>query len=365
MSSIFGKNIKISLFGESHGQAIGVVIDGLKAGLKLNFDEIDKDLSYRSSNLNLFTERREPDKYEIISGYFNGFTTGTPLTFLIKNEDIKSSNYEKNKDNLRPSHADYTAYKKYYGFQDYRGGGHFSGRLTAPLVIAGSICKQILNKKQILIASHIKQIYNLKDDDFDYNKIEEQINILNKKSFATLSKNVEEKMKTEIQNTKNSSDSIGGMIETVIIGNIIGIGDPFFDSVESVLSSLIFSIPGIKGVEFGLGFDFANKKGSEVNDEFYCDNKQIKTKTNNNGGINGGIANGMPIVIKSVVKPTPSIAKVQKTVNYQTMQEVDLKLEGRFDSCIVPRARIVVDSVVAIGILDLLVTKYGYEWMEM
>lgn len=362
MSSTTGKNIKLTLFGESHGDMIGITIDGLKPGIELDMDYINNEIEKRKAYGAISTPRHESDQIEIVSGYFNGYTTGTPLTIIVRNENKKSSDYKPNI--LRPSHADYTAFLKYNGYQDYRGGGHFSGRVTVGIVAVGAICKQILEKKGILIGSHIKQIHNIVDVDFSVNKSElaNQIQRVNKMHFATLSLSVQEEMIKVIENAKEKNDSVGGIIETSILNIEGGIGEPFFDSIESVLSSLIFSIPAVKGVEFGKGFEFASMYGSEANDEFiYQDG--IKTTSNNNGGINGGISNGMPIILKTVIKPTPSISKEQNTVDLLKNQNTTLKLKGRHDPCIVHRARVVIDSMVAIGILDLYIQRFGYEWM--
>lgn len=362
MFSSFGEHLKISLFGESHGSAIGVVLDGLKPGILLDLENIHRELEKRRPVDTLSTARREQDFFQIVSGYWNGYTTGTPLCIMIPNEDTKSSDYDPFL--LRPSHADYTAYLKYQGFQDYRGGGHFSGRITAALVCAGAICKQILENKGIKIATHIKQIHQVMDDDFSIqiDELEQQIQELNCSSFAVLSKDSLKEMQEEIKKAKNMQDSVGGVLETIVLHLEGGIGEPFFSSIESVLSSLLFSIPAVKGVEFGLGFQFANLYGSEANDSFmYQDG--IKTKTNHNGGINGGISNGMPILFKTVIKPTPTIGKLQETIDMKTNQEITMKGKGRHDPCIVHRARVVVDSVTAIGLVELLCSRYGYMWM--
>lgn len=362
MASITGKNIKISLFGESHGDLIGITIDGLKSGIALNIDYIYDQLNKRKSIANISTPRKEKDEFEIVSGYFNGYTTGTPLTILIKNENTKSTDYKPNL--LRPSHADYSAFLKYDGYQDYRGGGHFSGRMTVGLVIAGAICKQILENKGIYIGSHIKQIHNIVDVDFSVNKkvLNEQIITMNQSNFAVITNSIKEEMIKCIETAKENQDSVGGIIETAVVNVEGGIGEPFFDSIESVLSSLIFSIPGVKGIEFGRGFEIASLYGSEANDQF-CYQDGIQTTSNNNGGINGGISNGMPIIIKTCLKPTPSIGKEQNTVDLLKNQNITMKIKGRHDPCIVHRARVVIDSMVAIGILDLYVQRFGYQWM--
>lgn len=362
MSSIYNSNLKISLFGESHGPLIGVTIDGLKAGIKLDIQYINNELQKRKSISSISTPRIEKDEIEIVSGYFNGYTTGTPLTILIKNENTKSKDYQPNL--LRPSHADYAAYLKYHGYQDYRGGGHFSGRLTAPIVIAGSICKQILENKGILIGSHLKQVYSIEDYDFsnDCQTLKNQILKVNNQDLAVINDEIKEDIINVIEKAKKDQDSVGGIIESAVYNIDGGIGEPFFDSIESVLSHLIFSIPAVKGIEFGKGFELANLLGSIANDELEINDK-IQTKTNNNGGINGGISNGMPIIIKTAIKPTPSISKKQNTVDINSKENTTLEIKGRHDPCIVHRARVVVDSMIAIGILDLYLKRYGYEWI--
>lgn len=365
MSSMWGKNIKISLFGESHGEAIGVVIDGLPAGLELDFDFIKREMSRRAPGRSrVSTPRKETDEIKILSGFFNGRTTGTPLCSIILNENKNSRDYDKIKNILRPGHADYTGFIKYRGFNDYRGGGHFSGRLTAPLVFVGAIAKTVLKKKGIIIGSHIKSIKDIEDSSFDYCNIDkETVEALYNKEFAVLNDDVAQKMKDAILEAKEKGDSLGGIIEAAIINIEAGVGSPFFDSVESKLSQLLFSIPAVKGVEFGEGFNITKMTGSEANDEFIIEKGKIKTKKNNNGGILGGITNGMPIVFRVAIKPTPSILKEQDTVDIGLMQNVKLKVEGRHDACIVPRAVPVVEAVAAIGILDLLIEKDGYLWM--
>lgn len=356
LSGMWGNNIKISIFGESHGSAIGINIDSLPSGFALDMNEIMREMKRRAPGKNnLSTLRKEDDEPEILSGYFEGRTTGTPLCAIIKNNDNKSKDYSKIKNTIRPGHGDYPGFVKYNGFNDYRGGGHFSGRITAPLVFAGSICKQILRKEKIEIVAHIQSIGEIKDKSFlDCDLDKELINSLKYEEFPLLNKNLEDKMKDEILNAKKEGDSVGGVIECMILGVKAGIGSPFFDSVESTLAHLMFSVPAVKGIEFGRGFDITKIKGSKANDEYYLDGKKIKTKTNNNGGISGGITNGMPIIFRVAIKPTPSIYKEQGTVDIRTMEETTLKIEGRHDPCIVQRALPVIEGVSAIGILDLI-----------
>jgi len=354
VSGTWGSRIKYSIFGESHGNSIGIVIDGLPSGFTLDIDEIRFEMGRRKPGKNnLSTARKEDDEIEIVSGYFDSKTTGTPLCMIIKNKDQKQRDYEKKKHLLRPSHADYTGFIKYSGHNDYRGGGHFSGRLTAPLVFAGAIAKQILKSKDIHIGSRIYGIGDIRDIEIDTSNINsEMIKTLKEKELPIIGNKKEIEMRKVILNMKHEGDSIGGIIECYGINIPIGLGSPFFDSMESKLSSLLFSIPGVKGVEFGAGFDIASMKGSEANDEYYVEDKNIKTYTNNNGGIIGGITNGMPLVFRVAFKPTPSILKSQRTVDISSMKNTELKIEGRHDPCIVPRAVPVVEAVMAMVILD-------------
>ena len=365
MKNNFGTNISMTIFGESHGPCIGITLDGLPAGFKINLERIKEDMEKRKAKGSISTQRHEDDEVEIVSGFFNGYTTGTALTILIQNKNTQSKDYSDIQYRLRPGHADFSAYEKYHGFQDYRGGGHFSGRLTAPIVAAGSICRQILETKNILIGSHIEQLYALHDAPFSNNidELKKQIQTLNKKEFASLDEQVAQNMEQAILEAKNEQDSIGGILESAIINLPAGIGEPFFDSIESILAHLLFSIPAVKGVSFGAGFQMAAKKGSEANDAFIM-NDTIQTKTNNNGGINGGISNGMPIIIHTCIKPTPSIYKTQETVDYKTKESQTLNIKGRHDPCILHRARIVVDSMIAFGILDLLMSNNANNILE-
>ena len=355
MSGMWGNNIRISIFGESHGNAIGINIDGLPSGFEIDLDKIMVEMSRRAPGKSpLSTPRKEGDVPEILSGYFNGKTTGTPLCAIIRNSNTKSKDYSKLKDVMRPGHADYTGAIRYDGFNDYRGGGHFSGRITAPLVFAGAICKQILESKGIVIAAHINSIGNVKDRSFLESDINnELLNSFKGKELPLINSNLESEMREEVMKARSDRDSIGGTIECAILGVNPGVGNPFFDSVESTLAHLMFSVPAVKGIEFGRGFDISKMRGSEANDEYYLDGENIKTRTNNNGGILGGITNGMPIVFNVAIKPTASIFKEQKTVNIETMEETTLSIEGRHDPCIVQRALPVIEAVAAIGILEL------------
>ncbi len=361
MSGVWGNNLKLSIFGESHGEGIGIVINGLPAGVEIDFELIDKEMKRRAPGRNkISSQRKETDSFEIISGYFNNKTTGTPLCAIISNKDKRTQDYDKIKSCLRPGHADYTGYVKYKGFNDYRGGGHFSGRLTAPLVFAGAIAKQILMKSNIIIVSHILSIGHVQDEYFDLVGVNSDIlNQTGERALPTINVNRGKEMIEIIDKVRLEGDSIGGIIETAIINLQAGIGEPFFDSVESKLSHLLFSIPGVKGVEFGRGFEIARLKGSQANDEYYIEDGNIKAYTNNNGGILGGIANGMPVIFRAAIKPTPSISLKQKTVDIEHMENTEIEIDGRHDPCIVPRAVPVVEAVAALAILDLLMEHGG------
>ena len=366
MSATWGDNIKISIFGESHGKAIGIIIDGLAGGIELDIDAIAEEMRRRAPGTSdITTPRCEKDEFEIVSGFFNGYTTGTPLTCLIYNKNQHSKDYESIRYVMRPGHADFTGFIKYNGFSDYRGGGHFSGRITAPLVFAGAIAKQILAKKNIQIASHISSIAGIKDRDFnskDYNitKFEQ----LRNKRLPVLTEGTEELFIQEILQAKENNNSVGGIVETVVSNIKAGIGCPFFDSVESKLAHLLFSIPAVKGVEFGAGFNISSMNGKDANDEIYYEDGVVKTYTNNNGGIVGGITNGMPVTFKVAFKPTPSIGMKQRTIDIKSMQNTEAETKGRHDPCIIPRAIPVVESVTAIAMLDLIIESEGLEWMN-
>jgi chorismate synthase len=361
--STFGRVIHISLFGESHGEAVGVVISNLPSGLSLDKSLISNALFKRRPKSKLSTSRQEKDEYKIISGYFNNKTTGTPLTIIIPNEDTRSKDYTP--EVLRPSHADYTGRTKYENYNDYRGSGHFSGRLTAPLVILGAICEQILKNKGITIASHISSIKNLSDVPFnEQNTTYDNLKTLNLSDFPVINTKIADKFKQLITEAKENNDSVGGTIETAVLGLNPGYGEPFFDSVESILSHLIFSIPGVKGIEFGKGFAISELYGSEANDQFFIENGNVKTKTNNSGGIQGGISNGMPIIFKTAIKPTSSIGKRQTTVNIETLEEVTIELKGRHDPAIVHRAVHVVTAMANYALLEIIVRSEGTKWMK-
>ena len=351
MTATLGEKIKLTIFGESHGPGIGCVIDGLPPGFAIDLDAVKKEMQRRAPGKSpLATARNEKDAFIIESGFFEGRTTGTPLCVLIPNSDQHSGDYSKLKNVMRPGHADYSGKVKYNGFNDYRGGGHFSGRLTAPLVFMGAAAKQILAQRGIYVGAHIAAVAGVKDTPFNPLGVSaDTFSELAQKSFPVLDDAAGNEMQQLILSAKQSCDSVGGVIECMAINLPAGIGAPFFDSLESRLAHALFSVPAVKGIEFGKGLP-----GSEANDQMYYDNGVVKTYTNNNGGITGGITNGMPVLFKAAVKPTPSIAKVQKTVDLSAESNTELVITGRHDPCIVQRAVPVIESVAAWVILDML-----------
>ncbi|MGN1051281.1 MAG: chorismate synthase [Acutalibacteraceae bacterium] len=351
MSSTLGDKIKISVFGESHGKAIGVVIDGLPSGKKIDMEKVYCEMKRRApGNDKTSTPRKEADSPVILSGILNGTTTGAPLAIIIRNTNTKSGDYQNILSVPRPGHSDYPAFVKYNGYNDISGGGHFSGRLTAPITFAGAICKQFLEDKGIFITSHIKSIGNIEDMPFNPVNIEKDIDL----GFPLLDKSKEEPMRKAIADTAFERDSLGGTVECAVEGMPAGFGGPLFGGIEGKLSYALFGIPAVKGVEFGKGFELSKMKGSESNDSYYFDGESIKTHSNNCGGISGGISNGMPIVFTVALKPTPSIAKEQQSVDLVKKVDTTLSVKGRHDPCIVLRACPVVEAVTAITILDLL-----------
>lgn len=360
MKNSFGTSVSVTLFGESHGPEIGAVIDGLAPGLPVNEAFIASQLSLRRPAGKISTARQEADAFRIVSGVFEGRTTGTPLALLIPNADTRSGDYERGP--VRPGHADYTAYIKYHGFEDYRGGGHFSGRITAALVAAGAIVFPALKAKGVLIGTHIARCAGIDDAPFGDNPSAD-LEKLNALPFAVLDEDCGIRMRAAIEEAAARGDSVGGVLETAVTGLPAGVGEPWFDTVESVLSHALFSVPAVKGVAFGDGFALADMTGSEANDPFRMQNGRPVTETNRNGGINGGITNGMPLVFRCAVKPTPSISLEQRTVNPLTGEETSLQISGRHDPAIVHRARVVVDSVTALALCDLLAQRYGTDWL--
>ena len=353
MSSNFGTKIKIQIFGQSHSEMLGVVIDGLPAGHVIDLGYIYAFLDRRRGGGNAYsTKRAESDIPEIVSGIVDRKTCGAPLCAVFRNEDAKGSDYEQFCFIPRPSHADYNAHVKYEGANDIRGGGHFSGRLTLPLCFAGAVCKQILETQGIHIGAHIWQIADIHDT--PYHPVNINLNDITYAGFPVNDAVVGEKMKEKMTDASEEGDSVGGVIECAVIGLPQGIGDPLFDGLESLISHAVFAVPAVKGIEFGVGFSAAGMKGSEHNDEYYAEDGNIKLKTNHAGGIIGGISTSMPLIFRVVIKPTPSIYKEQNSVDLRTMQNMKLKIRGRHDPCIVPRAVPCIEAAAAIAIMDLL-----------
>ncbi len=361
MKNTFGNSVSVTIFGESHGSEIGVVLDGLAPGIQVKEDEIAEKLRLRRPSGSISTKRVEPDHFRIVSGVFNGATTGTPVCILIPNENTKSKDYSGTRSLARPGHADYTAYCKYHGFEDYRGGGHFSGRITAALVAAGAIALSALEGKGILIGTHIARCAGIPDRGFM--DLQEDIRNLSGTGFAVLDNEAAVKMREAMEQAAKEGDSVGGILETAVTGLPAGIGEPWFDSLESVLSHALFSIPAVKGVEFGDGFALSDLRGSDANDCFAVQDGRITTRTNHNGGINGGISNGMPLLFRCAVKPTPSIYKEQDTADFFTQTEKKIVISGRHDPAIVHRARIVADCVTALVLCDVLAQRYGTDYL--
>jgi len=356
MSGIYGMNIKMAIYGESHGVSIGLVIDGVPPGLQLDLEQIEKEMARRAPGKNqLSTQRKESDSFAIQSGFFEGYTTGTPLCVVIKNSDQHSKDYSILKDKMRPGHADYAGFVRYQGFNDYRGGGHFSGRLTAPLVFMGAVAKQALAQQGILVGAHILQIADIKEENFNPLGIEDKkIAELAGKDFAVMDDTVGEKMQAKILEAKAELNSVGGVIEAMVTNVPAGLGAPYFDSVESRLSHALFSVPAVKGVEFGDGFGISGMTGAEANDQLHYADGKVVAETNHNGGITGGITNGMPVIFRVAIKPTPSISREQKTISLQEKCDTTLTIVGRHDPCIVQRAVPVIEAVTAWTMWDLL-----------
>ncbi len=361
MKNTFGDNITLTVFGESHGSAIGVVIDGLAPGISVDEEKIAYKLLLRRPSGGISTSRVEADKFKIESGVYEGKTTGTPITIIIPNENTKSGDYKATENLARPAHADYTAYMKYHGFEDRRGGGHFSGRITAGIVAAGAIFISALENKGIYIGTHMKKCAGVSDRDFS--DLTEDVKKLVNMRFPVLSEEAGSLMQEKIMQAREDKDSVGGILETAIIGVPAGLGEPYFDNIESKLSHAMFSIGGVKGIEFGKGFALSDMTGSEANDAFRMENGVVITETNNNGGINGGITNGMPILFSLAVKPTPSIFRVQKTVDFVKGEDAEIELKGRHDPCIVHRAKSVADALSAFVIADVLTGRYGTDYL--
>lgn len=359
MSSSFGDSVRISIFGESHGEVIGVVLDNLPAGCSIDEEQIALQMGRRAPGRDLAsTPRSEGDRVRIVSGLLNGKTTGAPLCGMIENTNTRSSDYESLRVLPRPGHADYTGAVRYNGANDVRGGGHFSGRLTAPLTFAGAICRQILSVHGIRIGAHALRIASVADAAFDPVEIPNALlERLSTEYFSLIDRSKEAAMRQEIEAARKSADSVGGVVECAVIGLPAGIGSPMFYGVENVLSSVLFGIPAVKGVEFGDGFAAAALHGSENNDSFSAENGQVTTVTNHCGGILGGITTGMPLIVRAAFKPTPSIGREQNTVNLTTLQNEPLVVHGRHDPCIVPRAIPVVEAAVTVGLVNLMAER--------
>ncbi len=356
MGSVFGNKVKISVFGESHGTGIGVVIDGLPSGERIDMEELYAQMSRRAPGGDkTATPRKEPDKPQILSGMIDDVTTGAPLAAVIYNTNTRSQDYGNVMSSPRPGHSDYAAHIRYSGYNDIRGGGHFSGRLTANIVFAGAVARQILKRRGIEIAGHIYSIGNVSDAPFDPVGIpQELIDRLNHEKFTLVDETKEQLMRDEVEKVRIKGDSIGGVVECIIQGMPAGIGEPMFFGVENVISSVVFGVPAVKGIEFGSGFMGSRMTGSMNNDEFYYDGDTVKTVTNNHGGILGGITSGMPIVFRAAIKPTPSISIQQNTVDLQSGEDTVLTVHGRHDPCIVPRAVPVIESAAALAVINML-----------
>lgn len=362
MKNAFGNALTVTLFGESHGEEIGAVADGFAPGIPIDEAYIASRLAQRRPTDMLSTARREADEYRIVSGVKDGYTTGAPLTVLIPNTDVHSGDYAATDGIARPSHADYTAYCKYHGYEDRRGGGHFSGRLTAPLVVLGAIAATALMARGVTIGTHIARLAGISDRAFG-DDLQEDIDFLADCPFPVLDTAAGGAMRDAILTARAEGDSVGGVLETAVTGLVAGVGEPWFDGVESVLARAIFGIPAVKGIEFGGGFAMCDRRGSEVNDAFFMGADAPETRTNFSGGIQGGITNGMPLCFRVGIKPTPTIAKEQDTVNFLTERETRTAFVGRHDPAIVHRARAVVDAVTALVLCDLLAGRYGTDYL--
>lgn len=360
MKNTFGQHLSITLFGESHGPAIGAVLDGLCPGMPIEEENIRRMLRLRQPGGEISTSRVEADAFQIISGAVNGVTTGTPLTILIPNQNTKSGDYAAMQALMRPGHADYPAQCKYHGYQDTNGGGHFSGRITAALVAAGAICHSALEKKGIAIGTHISRCAGIPDRAFE--DLSADISALSTSLFPVLDASAGEKMQAAILDAKAEGDSVGGILETAVTGLPAGVGEPWFDTFEGLLAHILFSVPAVKGVEFGDGFALADKKGSTANDPLRYEDGKVVAQSNHNGGIGGGITSGMPVIFRCAIKPTPSIAKPQQTVDILQKENATLQIKGRHDPAIVHRARIVIDAVTAIAVYDMLAGRYGTDY---
>ncbi len=352
MSSIYGERIKLSIFGQSHGKAIGMTLDGVPAGLPVDMDALQAFLNRRAPGQNNYsTPRKEADKPEFLSGIVNGYTCGAPITAIIYNTNTRSGDYKELKDCPRPGHADYTAHIKYKGYEDAAGGGHFSGRLTAPVCIAGGLCKQWLEAKGVRIGAHLSVCAGIADDPVFLDWVNPDLDAI-QKDFPVINPEAGAKMREEIEKARADSDSVGGLIECIATGLPAGLGDPMFGGMESRIAQIVYGIPAVKGLEFGSGFTGSYLRGSQNNDNYTVCDGQIKTDKNYAGGILGGITNGMPLVFQAAIKPTPSIGAEQKTVSLSQMEECSVCVKGRHDPCIAPRAVPVIEAAAAVAIFD-------------
>jgi len=362
MGSTWGNILKISLFGESHGEAVGAVIDGFPAGVSVDEEFVKEEMMRRAPGGRLATPRSESDECRIVSGVFKGISTGAPICGIIRNSNTRSSDYLNLADVPRPSHADLSGILRYQGYSDLRGGGHFSGRLTAPLVFAGALCKLYLKGKGVVIGAHLDSVGTIKDQSFDLRHLNRELfDSLTPKELPFIDDEAGARATAEILARKQEGDSVGGVVESAVLGIKAGYGSPIFNAVESRIASLVFAIPGVKGVEFGEGFNIARMIGSQANDRFCIKDDRIYPETNYNGGCLGGITTGAPIVFRAAFKPTASIGKPQLTANIRTGGMEELVIEGRHDPCIAVRAVPVVEAAAAIAVADLMLEALGYE----
>lgn len=354
MSSTYGQCLKLSIFGQSHGEGIGVTLDGFPAGMAIDMERLLAEMARRAPGQSaLTTARKEADAPEFLSGVLNGRTTGQPICAVIRNTNQRSRDYGDGVDLVRPGHADYTGHVRYFGFEDWRGGGSFSGRLTAPIVLAGALCSQWLEGQGVRIACHVQQLGGVRDASFMDADAAADYSYMKQMHLPTLTAGLDRQMEEAAMAARNDGDSIGGVLECMITGLPAGLGAPFFDSVESVVSHLLFSVPAVKGVEFGEGFGFASMRGSQANDPFRMAGEKVVTVTNHSGGVNGGITNGMPVIFRCVIRPTPSIGLEQQTVSLKSGENAVLAVKGRHDPCILPRAVPVIEAMAAIAVMDL------------
>ncbi len=362
MKNTFGTSVALTLFGESHGAAIGAVLDGMAPGVPVDEAYIHAQMALRQSVAALSTARREPDEVKILSGVYRGKTTGTPIALMIENKQTQSADYDRTAGVARPGHADYTAHLKYHGYADPHGGGHFSGRLTAGIVAAGAIALTALREKGITVGTHIAACGGVHDRPFA-NDPRADILALRDMPFAVLDAAAGDAMCAKIEEARGAGDSVGGVLETAVCGLPAGVGEPWFDTLEGVLAHALFSIPAVKGVEFGAGFALAAMRGSEANDPFRVADGRVVTAGNRAGGILGGISNGMPLLVRTAIKPTPSIYLPQESVDMDSMQNTTLEIAGRHDPAIVHRARVVADSMVALTLCDMLAQRFGTDFL--